>query len=268
MELHDIHTLYAQHPETETIARTIDKHLSQHILARGLNGSARAMTLVTLAQRIKRTMLIVLENAEQASYLMHDAEVLLDLKQNSTTIKDTSSPIHAFLFPTTHRLRQKSQDESYTIQRTEVLSALANFSSDRSALIITYPEAIAESVATQQELITNSITLATGQTIQETSIIEHLAELGFERVDFVYEPGQFAVRGGIVDIYSFASDYPYRLDFFGDEIDSIRLFDIETQLSRSRIEKADIVGKCRADNNSDTTIYPICRRILFSQQRT
>ncbi|MCQ2335096.1 MAG: transcription-repair coupling factor [Paludibacteraceae bacterium] len=257
MNTTELKELWIQHAQVDAIASAIKKKSGEHILARGLCGSAQALTTATLYEQLAqkkqgRTMLILLENHEQASYLQHDLETL------------TGHPV--LLFPTTHRLRQKGQDESYTIQRTEVLTRLrksadecaqdSQSASPQSEVVISYPEAVMEGVATQEALATNSIRLNVGQTIRESELVSQLSELGFGRVDFVYEPGQFAVRGGIVDIYSFALADPYRLDFFGDEIDSIRLFDIETQLSKSKVDHAEIVGKplTEAGSRSESTI--------------
>ena len=113
---------------------------------------------------------------------------------------------------------------------------------ERQVVIVTYPEALNESVPAPQSLQQQTIPLATEQEIAQSALIQQLIEMQFQRVDFVYEPGQFAVRGGIVDVFSFAHESPYRVDFFGDEIDSIREFDIETQLSQDRLTSIQIVG--------------------------
>ena len=110
-------------------------------------------------------------------------------------------------------------------------------------IIVTYPEAINETVPAQETLSAISCQFSVGQEIQQSTLANQLSEIGFERVDFVFEPGQYAIRGGIVDIYSYSHDMPYRLDFFGDEIDSIREFDIEDQLSKNKVTTAQIVGK-------------------------
>ena len=109
-------------------------------------------------------------------------------------------------------------------------------------IIVTYPEAINEAVPAIEKLSAISCQFSVGQEIQQSTLANQLSEIGFERVDFVFEPGQYAVRGGIVDIYSYSHDMPYRLDFFGDEIDSIREFDIEDQLSKNKVTTAQIVG--------------------------
>ena len=115
--------------------------------------------------------------------------------------------------------------------------------SQEAMIIVTYPEAINETVPAQETLSAISCQFSVGQEIQQSTLANQLSEIGFERVDFVFEPGQFAIRGGIVDIYSYSHDMPYRLDFFGDEIDSIREFDIEDQLSKNKVTTAQIVGR-------------------------
>jgi transcription-repair coupling factor (superfamily II helicase) len=185
-------------------------------------------------------MLIVLDNADKAQYLFSD---LRTLRHDQGV----------YLFPTSHRRRQ-GVDEAMAVQRTEVLSALVgeNHSAHHGnvKLIVTYPEALAESVPLPQSLQQQTIPVAVEDEIAQSAIIKQLVELNFKRVDFVYEPGQFAVRGGILDVYSYAHDNPYRIDFFGDEVDSIREFDLETQLSLSRIQSIQLV----ANNTSSTEV--------------
>ena len=120
-------------------------------------------------------------------------------------------------------------------------------------IIVTYPEAINETVPAQETLSAISCQFSVGQEIQQSTLANQLSEIGFERVDFVFEPGQYAIRGGIVDIYSYSHDMPYRLDFFGDEIDSIREFDIEDQLSKNKVTTAQIVGR----DEGRSTIYDV-----------
>ena len=160
-----------------------------------------------------------------------------------------------YYFPTLHRRRQGGIDEAMAVQRTEVLTTLLGTRKQESEsrrhkpIIVTYPEALAESVPQPDSLQGKTITLSVGEEIAISQLIEMLLELHFQRVDFVYEPGQFAVRGGIVDIYSYAHDIPFRIDFFGDEIDSIREFELETQLSQNKVDRMDIVS---ANSNDGT----------------
>lgn len=224
------------------MASALKKKGTTHVLAKMLCGSAQMMVLAALYERLKRPLMLMVDTQETANYMQHDLQTILGREQG------------VYVFPTTHRVRQKGQDESYTIQRTEVLSHLNNITSSKTAskplqdrsddiIVISYPEAIEEATDTQEALMSRSVAVSVGQSIRESELAAQLVDLGFNRVDFVYEPGQFAIRGGIFDIYSFAYDAPYRLDFFGDEIDSIRVFDIETQLSKTKVEKAEIVGQ-------------------------
>ena len=122
-------------------------------------------------------------------------------------------------------------------------------------IIVTYPEAVAEPVPAKEELSAVSFQLKVGQEVQLSAISHQLSDLGFEHVDFVFMPGQYAIRGGILDIYSYSHDNPYRIDFFGDEIDSIREFDIEDQLSKNRVDSAEIVGSSGQRDNVQCTIF-------------
>lgn len=229
MNIADIQLLYESHPGIDSLVSALKKKGGNHLLAQNCCGSQQALVLTTLLGKLKRNIVVVLENQDQASYLQHDVAAIMGSEER------------IFLFPTTHRIRQKGQDESYTIQRTEVLARLKQ-GTDGGIIITTYPEALMEAVASQEQLMTNSIFIRKGDGMSVSELGKRLSELGFQRTDFVYEPGQYAVRGGIVDIYSFACELPYRLDFFGDEIDSIRTFDIETQLSNSKVEQAEVIG--------------------------
>lgn len=181
-------------------------------------------------------MLIVLDNPDDAQYMFADLRTLSNGKG-------------VFFFPNSHRRRQ-GLDEAMAVQRTEVLTALISNSNTTSSIIVTYPEALSESVPAPESLSQQTIHLSTEQEIEQSTLIKTLVDMQFHRVDFVYEPGQFAVRGGILDVYSFSHDNPYRIDFFGDEIDSIREFDIETQLSKERITNIQIVGNQSSDAQS------------------
>jgi transcription-repair coupling factor (superfamily II helicase) len=137
--------------------------------------------------------------------------------------------------------RRRTIDEAMVIQRTETLAALSNEEKDIHC-VITYPEALAEGVPTKADLTSRSLTLKKDEEIQISTLSSKLSDLGFEHVDFVFQPGQYAVRGSIVDIYSYSHDNPFRIDFFGDEIDSIREFDIEDQLSKNKVNSAEITA--------------------------
>ena len=263
MEIGDLEQLLSLHPEVDILAKELSKKREKHFLLKNLHASAQAIILSALANKLAkqqtRQMLIVLDNAEQAQYLFSDLRTLR---------KDQG----VYLFPTSHRRRQ-GKDEAMAVQRTEVLSALIMdkrssgelmgngyrvSDNGNELMIITYPEALSESVPAPQALQKQTIQIAVEEEIAQSSIVKQLVDLNFKRVDFVYEPGQFAVRGGILDVYSYAHDNPYRIDFFGDEVDSIREFDLETQLSLNRIQSIQIVadsGNGKSSEESYLTDY-------------
>ena len=261
MQIADLEHLMEQHPEVDVLAQQLSKKGNSHFLLSGLYASARGMILAALHSRLKQkgsapTMLIVMDNADDAQYMYADIKTLLQAQD-------------IYYFPNSHRRRQ-GKDEAMAVQRTEVLSALLNamhsledaslqdgsktaYSLKARPIIVTYPEALAESVPQPQSLQGKTISLSVGEEIAISQLTEQLLELDFKRVDFVYEPGQFAVRGGIVDVYSYACDIPVRMDFFGDEVDSIREFELETQLSKNKVDTISIVASS-ADEQAMTDI--------------
>ena len=220
MQIDELEILFSQHPEVKAIGERLMTRGDKHVLVSGLYSSARALALA----QVRAPQFIVMDNAEAAQYLFADLKTL---------------GAKAGFFPSSKRRR--SIDDAAVIQRTETLTTMPQ-------IIVTYPEAVAEPVPAKEELSAVSFQLSAGQEIQQTKLGQQLSELGFERVDFVFQPGQYAMRGSIVDIYSYSHDNPYRLDFFGDEIESIREFDIEDQLSKSRVENAEIVGSSNGAN--------------------
>ena len=214
MQISELEILFAQHPEIRALQREVAKGRGTHVLVSGLYASSRALALA----QMKEPLFVLLDDAEKAQYLYADLKAL---------------GAEVGFFPSSKRRR--TIDDAAVIQRTETLTMLPR-------IIVTYPEAVAEPVPAKEELSAVSFQLKVGQEVQLSAISHQLSDLGFEHVDFVFMPGQYAIRGGILDIYSYSHDNPYRIDFFGDEIDSIREFDIEDQLSKNRIEVAEIVG--------------------------
>ncbi len=235
MNIEDLEILFSQHPEIGLIRRELGRGKDTHVLVSGLHASARALALGAL----NAPLFIILDNSEAAQYLYADLKNIKNASGNQNT--------EVFFFP--HSQKRRAVDEAAQIQRTETLTALTTTG---NLIVVTYPEAIAETVPAKEELSTVSVQYRVGQEIQQSTLSSQLLELGFERVDFVFQPGQFAVRGSIVDIYSYSHDTPFRLDFFGDEIDSIREFDIEDQLSKNRVNLCEIVGKGQKDDAPDT----------------
>ena len=197
MQLTDIEQQYAQHSGVEAIASVLNKKGKNRILATDCCGSMPALVLSALNRKLRRTIVVVLENQEEAAYMQHD---IAAIQSDGAATGQTS---RSYLFPTTHRIRQKGSDESYTIQRTEVLAHLKPIETDggqEPIIISTYPEALMEEVASQEALMTHSVLIQRGEQVSEAELSKRLIDLGFERTDFVYEPGQFAIRGGIISI--------------------------------------------------------------------
>ena len=239
MQIRDLNILFGHHPEVKSLQRMVSGTQDRHVLVSGLRASARALALSALTQRL----FIVMDNAEAAQYMFSDLRSLTD---------------KIFFFPSSKRRR--TTDDAALIQRTECLTALTSERAEERLIVVTYPEAVAEEVPEKERLSAVSFQLTVGQEIQQSELAAQLSDLGFERVDFVFQPGQYAVRGSIVDIYSYGHDIPFRLDFFGDEIESIREFDIEDQLSKNKVERADLVGPASPDRtqtaNADRPASP------------
>ena len=198
---------------------------------KGLSASAAPMLFAALASAEKPwqvpVALFVLNDIEEAGYFYHD---LVQMLGESKVLFLPSSYKRA--------IKYGQKDPANEVLRTEVLTRLVEAG---KLYIITYPDALAEMVVSRDTLSDRSMALAVGDTIEISKMEATLVDEGFERVDYVYEPGQFAVRGSIIDVFSYASEYPFRIDLFGDEIDSIRTFEIETQLSRDKVDHISIV---------------------------
>lgn len=243
MQIDALAQLMAMHPEVDVLSQALSRKRNRHFLLSGLYASTQALILTALRRQLAikglaQPMMIVIDDHDAAQYMFADIKTLIDERD-------------VYFFPCTHRRRQKT-DEALTVQRTEVLTALIGTKCLQS-IIVTTPEALVESVPNPQVLEKNKISLSVGHELPISKLSEMLLNLDFKRVDFVYEPGQFAVRGGIVDVYSFAHDIPVRIDYFGNEIDSIREFELETQLSQNKLDSVDIVGG-QSDEKDFTTI--------------
>ena len=197
------------------------------ISVKGLYGSSKSFIISELFKNNNSNIFWVLDEKEDAGFYFNDCEKLIKNKQ-------------LFYFPSSYTRDNnfKKTSTQNIFKRTEFIK---NFYSSKS-LAITYPEALFEKIIVKKELFNRKTNLKTGQLINLETLNEKLFDLNFERVDFVVEPGDFSVRGGIVDVFSFSNDNPYRIEFFGDEIESIRIFDIETQISINNINSIEILG--------------------------
>lgn len=226
MFLHDLIALYNQHPCVKQMDNWLNSS-KQHLAVSGLLASSKSLVLATIFNTSQQTFLVVLNDAETAGYFYHDLIQLLEKEQ-------------VVYFPSAYKNNHKhgAKDAANEILRADTLSRLQN---DKPHIVITYPAALAEKVVSAKTFNSSKITIKIGDQIPSEKIIGELEALGFEYVDFVYEPGQFSIRGSILDIFSFANELPYRVDLFGDEVESIRTFDIEKQLSLHEEREITIV---------------------------
>jgi transcription-repair coupling factor (superfamily II helicase) len=195
---------------------------------KGLLGSSRALLASAIAEQVPGHQLFVLEDKEAAAYFFNDLENLFPSEK------------HIVFYPASYRTPYQFEetDNANVVGRAEVLEKINN---GTNTWIVSYPQALFEKIPTQQKLTANTLKVQRGKTYSLDFMNELLLEYGFERVDFVYEPGQFAIRGGIVDVYSFANDLPFRAEFFGDEVETIRTFDPVDQLSLATHEFFNII---------------------------
>ena len=232
MNIQELEQLYAQLPQVSALAKEVEKNKSSDctIFLEGLLASSASMLFASLTRKCKSRLLFVLQDAEEAGYFYHDLTQLLGSRD-------------VLFFPSSYRraIKYAQRDAASEILRTEVLARLSGKDHDSYLYIVTYPEAIAEMVVSQKCLDTRKLVLAKDQTIAVAAIEKTLREFGFREVDYVYEPGQFALRGSILDVYSYSCEYPFRIDFFGDDIDSIRTFEVEDQLSKDHRDQVEIV---------------------------
>lgn len=232
MTIKDILQQYKEHKGVLSFTKAL-QGAKPRIQLKGLIGSADAITAVSSYQLQERPFIFVLPDYEEAAFFLSDLEGLLD-KQ-------------VLFFPSSYRkpFDFTQADSAHVLQRAETLSTL-NHASELPKMIVTYPEALAEKVINRTELSKNTLEISINAKLDIDFINEFLIEYDFERVDFVYEPGQFAIRGGIVDIFSFSNDLPYRIEFFGNLVESIRTFDTENQLSVNKIHTVTIVPNVQA----------------------
>jgi len=232
MLIQTLQTQYAHHPRVKTLARLLGDTEAKVVQLSGLQASATPLVFSSLAvaapQVLNHPYVFILDDAESAGYFYHDLTQLLGDKE-------------VLFFPSSFKRAVKfgQRDAANEILRTEVLSRLS--SGSLPLYIVTCPEALSEQVVTREQLSDQTLPLHVDEKVDIMFVQETLLSFGFMRVDYVYEPGQFAVRGSLIDVYSFSNENPYRIDFFGDVVDSIRTFEVETQLSLSRQQQICLV---------------------------
>ena len=261
MEIKEIRDIYGGMPQCGALVKMLEDKTVKTVFLKGLLASSGPMFFSALADRHADTMMFVLQDADEAGYFYHDLTQLMGTQQ-------------VLFYPSSYRRAVKygQRDAGSEILRTEVLSRLAqrggnngydekgnrkieneearskaenakagSSKASQALYIVTCPEALSELVVSKQRLDERTLSLAVSQTVDIVETEKTLREFGFAQVDYVYEPGQFAVRGSILDVYSFSSELPFRIDFFGDEIDTIRTFNVEDQLSKDKKDAVEIV---------------------------
>ncbi len=207
---------------------------SQTVGLEKLAGGAFSVAAAAALQKMGGVHLFVMDDRDAAAYLANDLYNLIGEEG-------------VLFFPTAYKrsIQFHQQDASGIVQRTAALNAIRAFDKGFLALC-TYPEAIAEKVVSRVELAEKTLTLKVGETVSMSTVEDILMDWGFDRVDFVYDPGQYSIRGGIMDIFSYSSNRPYRVDFFGDEIDSIRIFEISSQLSAEKVTSFEVLPNLKS----------------------
>ncbi len=230
----DLLQRFQQHPQLESLNAGIENSCQRFTL-KGLTGSARALTLTALFEKQNTNIIAIISDKEKAAYFLNDLE---------SALEEQELPFHkkkVLFFPTSYRrpYELEKTDNSNVLLRTEVLKRLGN--SRRPTIVVTYPEALSEKVISQAFLKKNTFRIKTGEQLDMDFVADLLLEYNFERVDFVVEPGQFAIRGGLLDVYSYSNDHPYRIEFGTETIESIRSFNPSSQLSVDKLDHITLI---------------------------
>jgi len=251
-----LYKTYDNAPKTQQIVARLLENNQVKMQLSGLLGSALSFVIRSVFKKTELPFLIVLNNKEEAAYYLNDLEQMIGEQD-------------VLFYPGSFRrpYQIEETDNANVLLRAEVLNRIN--SRKKPAIIVTYPEALFEKVVTRKELDKNTLKVAVGDKISIDFINEVLFEYEFKRVDFITEPGEFSVRGGIVDVFSFSNDNPYRIEFFGDEVESIRTFDVATQLSIETQKKITIIpnveNKFFQENRESFLDYISAKTVIFIQ---
>ena len=248
MTVSEILHLYQNNPKTGQVIDVLENDDLERLHLKGLVGSQRSFLAASVYQAIRGTHIFILPDKESAAYFHNDLESIFverDMEYSKRRV---------LIFPTSYKrpYEIETTDSSNVLLRSEVLSKINK--PGRGLMIVTYPEALAEKVVNKTTVAKNTLGIKKGDHISQDFMTDALMEFQFERVDFVVEPGQFAVRGGIIDMFSFSNDYPFRVEFFGDEIESIRTFDPGNQLSLTILSKVSILPDLQ---KKETTVQKV-----------
>ena len=239
MERKDFRGLFRKHNLTSGLCRLLNTP-GEKVHLQGLFGSSRSILTCLLSEDIQKSFVICLNDKEEAAYFYDDLNTL-------------APEVPVLFFPSSYKrsVHYEAIEQENIILRTEVLNRLKT---GNQLLIVTYPEALVEKVISGEGLALHTFRVSKGDKLSIEFVNEVLFEYGFERVDFVYEPGQYSIRGSIVDVYSFSSEDPYRLDFFGDEVDTIRSFNLDNQISKESLTQISIIPNIQQDLKGEERI--------------
>ena len=228
MSKQEIVNRYQESVKIKQVLKQIQQDKNQ-IQITNLVGSSMSFVISETFKKDDKSYLLIFNDKEEAAYHLNDLEQLLTQKR-------------VLFYPGSYRrpYQIEETDNANVLMRSEVLNRIN--SRKKPTIIVSYPEALFEKVVTKKDLERNTLKLSVSESVSLDFVNEILFEYNFNRVDFVTEPGDFSVRGGIIDVFSFSNDEPFRIEFFGDEIDSIRTFDVETQLSKEKLRKASIMS--------------------------
>ena len=236
MEIADLLFLQEKHPQLNKFLAWFGANKNNHIWLKGLAGSYGAVFFSSVFHDLNRSVAFVLDNQEDAAYFYND-------------LVQITGGIDVYFFPSSYKrgIKYGEKDPGNEVMRTETLNALDV--SGSPVMVVTYPEALFEQVVSTEALHTKTLSVSVGQRVTMSAVKMELVKFGFEQVDFVFQPGQFSVRGSILDVFSYSSDFPFRIDFFGDEVDSIRTFEVDNQLSKEKKEKVSVVSDVNSGSN-------------------
>ena len=229
MNIKDFLRLYKEDAVVQVVAEKIKPNSDNKIQLKGLTGSQDAVLLAALHANTHQNFLVVLHDKEEAAYFHNDMQNLMSHRE-------------ILFYPTSYKRPYEFEEieNANILMRAEILNRI-NHKLTTGEIIVSYPEALTEKVINKQSLSNNTYSINIGDEVNPEFLTEILNTYGFEKTDFVYEAGQFAIRGGIIDIFSYAHDLPYRIELFGDDVESIREFDPENQLSKNEVKEINII---------------------------
>lgn len=249
METDSLQNLYREHPQVKRLSAIIKNESTKSVVIKGVCASAPPLIFSSIYEKgkINTPILFILNDLDDAGYFYHD---LCQIRGDEDVL----------FFPSSFKraIRYGQKDAANEVLRTEVLSRIGTCQQKKAPLmIVTYPDALAEKVVSERKLQSSLLSIKTGDVIDMETLRKKLISLGFEMTDYVYEPGKFALRGSILDIFPYSSEVPYRIDFFGDDIDSIRSFNVETQLSDKKLDSIQILPDLKANEDDAVSLMAL-----------